>query len=100
MFLVAIDAGSALITSQINRRGPQMRGELKTKVRSLVELVFGFESGQNKKNVRKNRQLAEDLKEGLGYCYKVSLSSSFVPMLTGLIGMSGGFYSAQGFVQG
>ncbi|KAJ6486357.1 hypothetical protein DFH09DRAFT_1106095, partial [Mycena vulgaris] len=52
------------IAKLITRRGPQMRGELKTKVRGLVELVFGFESGQNKKNIRKNRQLAEDLKEG------------------------------------
>ncbi|KAJ6585983.1 hypothetical protein B0H19DRAFT_1111100 [Mycena capillaripes] len=58
------------IAKLIARRGPQMRGELKTKVRALTELVFGFESGQNKRNVRKNRQLAEDLKEGLGYCYK------------------------------
>ncbi|KAJ6607120.1 hypothetical protein B0H10DRAFT_2073189 [Mycena sp. CBHHK59/15] len=58
------------IAKLIARRGPQMRGELKTKVRALTELVFGFESGQNKKNVRMNRQLAEDLKEGLGYCYK------------------------------
>ncbi|KAJ7088510.1 hypothetical protein B0H15DRAFT_1022499 [Mycena belliarum] len=58
------------IAKLITRRGPQMRGEIKTKVRSLIELVFGFESGQNKRNVRKNRQLAEDLKEGMGYCYK------------------------------
>ncbi|KAJ7711455.1 hypothetical protein B0H16DRAFT_1480359 [Mycena metata] len=54
------------------RRGPQMRGELKTKVRALVEIVFGFESGQNKKHVQKNRQCAEELKDGLGFCYKES----------------------------
>ncbi|KAJ7732843.1 hypothetical protein B0H16DRAFT_1328495, partial [Mycena metata] len=60
------------VAKLIARRGPQMRGELKTKVRALVELVFGFESGQNKKNVRKNRQLAEDLKEGMGFCYRDS----------------------------
>ncbi|KAJ7479651.1 hypothetical protein FB451DRAFT_996218, partial [Mycena latifolia] len=58
------------IAKLITRRGSQMRRELKTKVRSLTELVFGFESGQNEKNVRKNRQRAEDLKDGLGYCYK------------------------------
>ncbi|KAJ6555893.1 hypothetical protein B0H19DRAFT_1151495 [Mycena capillaripes] len=58
------------LAKMVTRRGSQMRGELKTKVCALTELVFGFESGQNKKNVRKNRQLAEDLKEGLGYCYK------------------------------
>ncbi|KAJ7784981.1 hypothetical protein DFH07DRAFT_696783, partial [Mycena maculata] len=55
----------------ITRHGPQMRGELKTKVRRLVEIIFGFDSCQNKKNIRKNRQRAEDLKEGLGYCYEV-----------------------------
>ncbi|KAJ7677748.1 hypothetical protein DFH06DRAFT_559873 [Mycena polygramma] len=60
------------IAKLITRRGSQMRGELKTKTRALTELVFGFESGQNKKNVRKNRKLAEDLKEGLGYCYETS----------------------------
>lgn len=60
-----------------------MRGELKTKVRALTELVFGFESGQNKRNVRKNRQLAEDLKEGMGYCYKVSLCIVYFAALTG-----------------
>ncbi|KAJ7235768.1 hypothetical protein C8J57DRAFT_1088707, partial [Mycena rebaudengoi] len=54
----------------ITKRGSQVRGELKTKVRAIVELVFGFESGQNKKNLRKNRQLAEDLKDGYGYCYR------------------------------
>ncbi|KAJ7808035.1 hypothetical protein B0H14DRAFT_2609234 [Mycena olivaceomarginata] len=63
------------IAKLIGRRGPQMRGELKTKVRALTELVFGFESGQNRKNVRKNRQLAEDLKDGLGYCYKRGISA-------------------------
>ncbi|KAJ7502168.1 hypothetical protein B0H11DRAFT_1712891, partial [Mycena galericulata] len=68
----------------ITRRGPQMRGELKTKVRGLVELVFGFESGQNKKNVRKNRQLAEDLKDGFGYCYKASVLLPSTLMLTSL----------------
>ncbi|KAJ7649297.1 hypothetical protein B0H17DRAFT_1338728 [Mycena rosella] len=58
------------IAKLIMRRGSQMRGELKTKVRALVELIFGFESGQNKKIIRKNRQRAEDLKEGMGYSYK------------------------------
>ncbi|KAJ7710901.1 hypothetical protein B0H17DRAFT_914954, partial [Mycena rosella] len=54
------------------RHGSQMRGELKTKFHALVELIFGFESGQNKKIIRKNRQQAEDLKEGMGYSYKVT----------------------------
>ncbi|KAJ7824478.1 hypothetical protein B0H13DRAFT_2375458 [Mycena leptocephala] len=67
-----LNAPTPDIAKLIAHRGPQMRGELKTKVRALTELVFGFESGQNKRNVRKNRQLAEDLKEGMGYCYKES----------------------------
>ncbi|KAJ7728991.1 hypothetical protein B0H14DRAFT_3718746 [Mycena olivaceomarginata] len=54
------------IAKLITSRTSQMRGELKTKVSALVELTFGFESGQNKCNVRKNRQLVEDLKEGMG----------------------------------
>ncbi|KAJ7728306.1 hypothetical protein B0H14DRAFT_541095 [Mycena olivaceomarginata] len=64
------------IAKLITSRTSQMRGELKTKVRALVELTFGFESGQNKRNVRKNRQLAEDLKEGMGYAYKTSPSKA------------------------
>ncbi|KAJ7671060.1 hypothetical protein B0H17DRAFT_948416, partial [Mycena rosella] len=70
------------IAKLIMRRGSQMRGVLKTKVRALVELIFGFESGQNKKIIRKNRQRAEDLKEGMGYSYKVSLCLHFHSELT------------------
>ncbi|KAF8183355.1 hypothetical protein K438DRAFT_1975214 [Mycena galopus ATCC 62051] len=64
------------IAKLITSRTSQMRGELKTKVRGLVELTFGFESGQNKKNVRKNRQLAEDLKEDMGYAHQVNPSKA------------------------
>ncbi|KAJ7040548.1 hypothetical protein C8F04DRAFT_1310968 [Mycena alexandri] len=63
------------IAKMILRRGSQMRGELKTKVRALVEIVFGFESGQNKKHVHKNRQIAEELKDGLGFCYNENPTS-------------------------
>src|ERR1700761_236261 len=59
-----------------------MRGELKTKVRALVELVFGFDSGQNRKNVRKNRELAEDLKVEYGYTYLVSFAFACIQVLT------------------
>ncbi|KAF8193587.1 hypothetical protein K438DRAFT_1828910 [Mycena galopus ATCC 62051] len=61
-----------LITSQMS----QMRGEVKSEVRGLIELTFGFASGQNKKNIRKNHQLAEDLKEDMGYAYEVNPSKS------------------------
>ncbi|KAK7020093.1 hypothetical protein R3P38DRAFT_3552461 [Favolaschia claudopus] len=43
---------------------------MKTKLSSIAEVGLGFESGHNKSTLRKNRQLAEDLKEGFGYCYK------------------------------
>lgn len=55
---------------QITSRGSQLRGELKSKTRSLVEGCFGFESGLNKKIVRKNRDIAENLKEGKVFVYK------------------------------
>ncbi|KAJ7787795.1 hypothetical protein B0H14DRAFT_2629001 [Mycena olivaceomarginata] len=64
------------IAKLITSRTSQMRGELKTKVRVLVKLTFSFESDQNKCNVRKNHQLAEDLKEGMGYAYKTSPSKA------------------------
>ncbi|KAF8201297.1 hypothetical protein K438DRAFT_1582366, partial [Mycena galopus ATCC 62051] len=58
------------IAKIITSRTSQLRGELKTKVRGLVELTFGFQTGQNKKDVRKNWQLAEDLKDDMGYAYE------------------------------
>lgn len=47
-----------------------MRGELKTKVKSLAELMYAFKSGQNKKTVASNRQLADDLKTKLTFTFK------------------------------
>jgi hypothetical protein len=59
---------------QITSRGSQLRGELKSKTRPLVEGFFGFESGVNRKIVLKNRRIAESLKEGKGFTYKVVVS--------------------------
>jgi hypothetical protein len=56
---------------QIKGRGSQLRGELKSKARPLVEGFFGFESGLNRKIIAKNRELAENLKEEKGFVYKV-----------------------------
>ena len=56
---------------QITSRGSQLRGELKSKTRPLVEGYFGFESGLNRKIIAKNRETAENLKEGKGFVYKV-----------------------------
>lgn len=56
---------------QISSRGPQLRGELKTKAKPFVNLVYGFKTGQNKKTIAFNRKLAEDLKEGSAFAFKV-----------------------------
>lgn len=58
---------------QITSRGSQLRGELKSKTRPLVEGFFGFESGLNRKIIAKNRETAENLKDGKGFIYKVDL---------------------------
>ncbi|KAI5985846.1 hypothetical protein EDD15DRAFT_2116152, partial [Pisolithus albus] len=59
---------SKLITSH----GSQVRGELKTKLRPLVEVMFGFHSSQSKTAIKKNRSLAEVLKEGTNFAFKAS----------------------------
>ncbi|KAK6969605.1 hypothetical protein R3P38DRAFT_2417005, partial [Favolaschia claudopus] len=55
---------------QISSRGSQMRGEIKTKSRPLIDPMYGFESGQNKETVAANRKLAEHLKETSNFAYK------------------------------
>jgi len=55
---------------QITSRGSHVRGELKTKVRPIIE-SYGFESGQHKRTIKSNRELAEDLKEGYKFVYQV-----------------------------
>jgi Domain of unknown function (DUF6532) len=56
---------------QITSRGSQLRGEIKSKARPLVEGHFGFESGLNRKIIAMNRETAENLKDGKGFIYKV-----------------------------
>ncbi|KAJ7737952.1 hypothetical protein B0H16DRAFT_1761969 [Mycena metata] len=51
-------------------RGPQMRGEMKTKTRPLTETMYGFRSGNDKKTIAFNRKLAEDLKENALFTMK------------------------------
>ncbi|KAJ6603508.1 hypothetical protein DFH09DRAFT_898878 [Mycena vulgaris] len=58
------------IAKLISSRGSQLRGELKTKIKPLVDLVYGFKSGQNKKTIAFNRKLAEELKEGSAFTFK------------------------------
>ncbi|KAG6809062.1 hypothetical protein H0H92_001752 [Tricholoma furcatifolium] len=47
----------------ITQRGSHLRGELKTKARPLVEASYGFEAGEHRKIIKKNRETAEFLKE-------------------------------------
>lgn len=54
-----------------------MRGDLKTKVKPLVGSMFGFEVPVDETGRAKNRELAEKLKQGYSYLYKVcSLTTS------------------------
>ncbi|KAJ7086938.1 hypothetical protein C8R44DRAFT_650372 [Mycena epipterygia] len=61
---------SPTISKLITSRGSHLRGELKTKMKSMVELIYGFKSGENKKNIARNRQLAEELKDELTFTFK------------------------------
>lgn len=51
----------------------QLRGELKAKIRPLIEVGFGFKSGQGEKAVVYNRRLAEKLKFKFNFVYRVSI---------------------------
>jgi len=49
----------------------QVRGELKAKLHPLVEVMFNFHSSQTKSAIKKNHTLAEELKEGASFAFKV-----------------------------
>ncbi|KAJ7690981.1 hypothetical protein B0H17DRAFT_1063845 [Mycena rosella] len=66
---VAMDL-TPTISKLITNRGSHFRGELKTKVKPLVELMYNFKSGQNKKTIGGNRQRGEDLKSNLTFTFK------------------------------
>ncbi|KAF8239887.1 hypothetical protein L208DRAFT_1385513 [Tricholoma matsutake] len=46
--------------------------ELKTKIWPLVETFYGFKSGHNHKIIVKNCQIAEELKDGHTFVYKIT----------------------------
>ncbi|KAG1897052.1 uncharacterized protein F5891DRAFT_1051148 [Suillus fuscotomentosus] len=48
----------------------QVRGELKTKMRSLTASFFGFRSSNSNDVIRQNRDLAESLKDGSVFAFK------------------------------
>ncbi|KIK32086.1 hypothetical protein CY34DRAFT_38169, partial [Suillus luteus UH-Slu-Lm8-n1] len=53
------------------KRTSHVRGELKTKMWSLTRSFFGFRSSESREVIRRNRDLAESLKEGLSFVFKV-----------------------------
>ncbi|KIK11687.1 hypothetical protein PISMIDRAFT_39383, partial [Pisolithus microcarpus 441] len=65
--------------------GSQVRGQLKTKLRPLVEAIFGFHSSQTKSAIKKNRSLAESLKEGTNFAFKVLCNRSWPPLVLILV---------------
>ncbi|KAJ7624767.1 hypothetical protein FB45DRAFT_1060953 [Roridomyces roridus] len=58
------------LSKLMTNRGSHLRGELKTKIKPMVELMFGFKSGQNKKTIKANRDLTEKLKDDLTFTFK------------------------------
>ncbi|KAI6024873.1 hypothetical protein BKA83DRAFT_4051981 [Pisolithus microcarpus] len=61
----------------VTSRGSQVRGQLKTKLCPLVKAIFGFHSSQSKSAIKKNRSLAEGLKEGTNFTFKVKCNWAF-----------------------
>ncbi|KAJ6610842.1 hypothetical protein B0H10DRAFT_2437817 [Mycena sp. CBHHK59/15] len=57
---------------------PQLRGELKTKIKPLVKVMYGFKTGQNKKMILYNQKLTEDLKQGSAFAFKDQGQDGFV----------------------
>jgi len=51
----------------------QLTSELKAKVRNLVETMYGFENLCQDEDIARNQHLVCDLKDRLGFCYKVSV---------------------------
>lgn len=62
---------------KVKARGSQVRGEAKTKTASLVEALYGFDSGHSKKAIAENRKKAEELKSDKGFVFEVCLSFFF-----------------------
>ncbi|KAF8882080.1 hypothetical protein BD779DRAFT_1473052 [Infundibulicybe gibba] len=55
----------------IRSRNSQLRGEAKSKMALLVGATYGFNSGNGRKTITANRNLAESLKHEGGFVYKI-----------------------------
>jgi hypothetical protein len=62
---------------KVKARGSQARGEAKSKTASLVEALYGFDSGRSKKARAENRKKAEELKSDKGFLFEVRDVISF-----------------------
>ncbi|KAJ7177334.1 hypothetical protein C8R43DRAFT_942603 [Mycena crocata] len=62
------------ICKLITNRGSHLRGELKTKIKPLVEVTYGFKSGHNKKAIAHNRSTHDALKTDLTFAFKDVIS--------------------------
>ncbi|KAI6028041.1 hypothetical protein BKA83DRAFT_48133, partial [Pisolithus microcarpus] len=75
----------------VTSHGSQVHGQLKTKVHPLVEAMFGFHSSQSKGVIKKNQILAENLKEGTNFTFKVCHSwithQTIAPIIQKIINM-------------
>ncbi|KAI5991712.1 hypothetical protein EDC04DRAFT_2911463 [Pisolithus marmoratus] len=56
---------------KVTSHGSQVCGQLKTKLCPLVKAMFSFHSSQSKNAIKKNWALAEGLKEGTNFAFKV-----------------------------
>lgn len=59
-----------LAIKMLLKRTSHVRGELKTKMRSLTRIFFGFRSSESRDVIRQNRDLAESLKNGSSFVFK------------------------------
>ncbi|KAG1868179.1 hypothetical protein C8R48DRAFT_542761, partial [Suillus tomentosus] len=59
-----------LAMKMLLQRTSHVRGELKTKMRSLTRSFYGFRSSESRDVIRQNRDQAESLKEGSSFIFK------------------------------
>ncbi|KAI5982758.1 hypothetical protein EDC04DRAFT_2498380, partial [Pisolithus marmoratus] len=60
----------------VTSHGSQVHSQLKTKLHPLVKAMFSFHSSQSKNAIKKNWALAEGLKEGTNFAFKVQVLPS------------------------
>ncbi|KAI0261683.1 hypothetical protein BC834DRAFT_972618 [Gloeopeniophorella convolvens] len=66
------------IVQLITSRAAQLRGELRNKMIPIVQSAYGFRSGQDRKSLKHNRKLIDELGyiPGPGFIFKGSLQGT------------------------